>query len=47
MISEKNGKKKNLRVHFCKLLDKLLNRILSIYRSCINSVYVRSKYSLF
>ena len=36
----KNGKKKNLRGHFGELLHELLNRIWSVYRYCINSVYI-------
>ena len=32
MISEKNGKKMNLREHFLELLDGLLNRIWSVQR---------------
>ena len=43
MISEKNGKKKNLRRYFWELSDELLSRIGSAYRYCINSVYVLCK----
>ena len=35
-----NGKKKNLRRYFWELSEELLNRIWSIYRYCINIVYV-------
>ena len=37
MISEKNCKKKYLKVHFWKVSDELLNKIWSVYRYCINS----------
>ena len=39
MISEKNGEKKNLRVHFWEPSNELLYRIWSVYWYCINSVY--------
>ena len=39
---KENANKKNLRVHFCELSDELL-RILSVYRYCINIVYVLYK----
>ena len=40
MVSEKNGKKKNLSVHFWELSNELLCRIWSVHRYCINSVCV-------
>ena len=47
MISEKNSKKKNLREHFWELLNGWNNRIWSVYRYCINSVYDLCKGSFF
>ena len=39
----KNGKKNNLRRHFWELSDELLNRIWSVHRYGIKSVYVLRK----
>ena len=39
MISEKNGKKKNLMGHFWEISDELLKRIRSVYIYCIYSAY--------
>ena len=41
-----NGMKKN-REKFWDLFDELPNRIWSVYKCCINSVYVLCQYSLF
>ena len=41
-----DGKKKKLRGHFGELSDKLLNRILSVYRYRIDDVYVLCKNSV-
>ena len=50
MVSEKNGKKKNLRGHFWELLYELQNRIwdyiyiyIYIYIYCIKNVYILCK----
>ena len=47
MISERNGQKKHLRGHFGELSEESLNRIWSVHRYCIISVYVLSKDSFF
>ena len=48
MISEKKkGKQKNLTCHFGELSDKLLNKLWSVNRYCINSDYVLRKNSFF
>ena len=40
--SENNGKKKKSS-HFGELLDEIVNKIWSVYRCCINIVYISCK----
>ena len=42
-----NSKKRNLKGYFWELLDELLNKIWSVCRYCIDSVYVLCKDSFF
>ena len=39
MVLDKNGKKKNLRWHFGELSDKLQNRIWSVYKFGLVSLF--------
>ena len=47
MVWENMVKKKNLRWHFWELSDELFNRIWSVNRYCIKSVYVQCKDSFY
>ena len=40
-----NDKKKNVRENFGEKSNELLNRISSLYRYCINSIYIQDKES--
>ena len=40
LVSEKNGKNKNLIEHFLELMEELLHRTLSVYVYFINSICV-------
>ena len=43
----KIDKKRNLRPYFWEQSDELLKRIWSVYKYCINAVYIQSKDSFF